>query len=60
MADLFENPLGTDGFAFVEYTGEPEKLDTLFRDFGFTPVAKHGQRDVVLYRQGGVSFLLNR
>lgn len=60
MADLFENPLGTDGFEFVEYTGEPQKLDKLFRDFGFTPVAKHKKRDVVLYRQGGVNFLLNR
>ncbi|MCM2343653.1 MAG: 4-hydroxyphenylpyruvate dioxygenase [Alphaproteobacteria bacterium] len=60
MADLFENPLGTDGFEFVEYTGEPDKLDQLFRDFGFTPVAKHKKRDVVLYRQGGVNFLLNR
>ena len=31
MADLFENPLGTDGFEFVEYTHpEPEKLDALF------------------------------
>jgi 4-hydroxyphenylpyruvate dioxygenase len=60
MADLFENPLGTDGFAFVEYTGEPEKLDKLFRDFGFTPIAKHKKRDVTLYRQGNVNFLLNR
>lgn len=60
MADLFENPLGTNGFEFVEFTGEPESLDTLFRDFGFTPVAKHKKRDVVLYRQGGVNFLLNR
>lgn len=60
MADLFENPLGTDGFEFVEYTGEPDKLDQLFRDFGFTAVAKHKKRDVVLYRQGGVNFLLNR
>ncbi len=60
MADLFENPLGTDGFAFVEYTGEPEALDKLFRDFGFTPIAKHKKRDVILYRQGGVNFLLNR
>ncbi|MDB5491229.1 MAG: hppD [Micavibrio sp.] len=59
MADLFENPLGTDGFAFVEYTGEPEKLDKLFHDFGFTPIAKHKTRDVILYRQGGVNFLLN-
>ncbi|MFN3826046.1 MAG: 4-hydroxyphenylpyruvate dioxygenase [Micavibrio sp.] len=60
MADLFENPLGTNGFEFVEYTGEPEALDKLFRDFGFTPVAKHKKRDVVLYKQGGVNFLLNR
>ena len=60
MADLFENPLGTDGFAFVEYTGEPEKLDKLFRDFGVTPIAKHKKRDVTLYRQGSVNFLLNR
>lgn len=60
MADLFENPLGTNGFEFVEYTGQPEILDKLFRDFGFTPIAKHKKRDVVLYRQGGVNFLLNR
>lgn len=60
MADLFENPLGTDGFAFVEYTGEPEKLDKLFRDFGFAPIARHKKRDVTLYRQGSVNFLLNR
>lgn len=60
MADLFENPLGTDGFAFVEYTGEPEKLDQLFRDFGFVPIAKHKKRNVILYRQGQVNFLLNR
>ena len=59
MADLFENPLGTDGFAFIEYTGEPAVLEKLFADFGFTPVAKHKKRNVVLYRQGGVNFLLN-
>jgi 4-hydroxyphenylpyruvate dioxygenase len=59
MADLFENPLGTDGFEFIEYTGEPAKLEKLFRDFGFTAVAKHKERNVVLYRQGGVNFLLN-
>ena len=59
MADLFENPLGTDGFAFVEYTGQPEKLEKLFRSFGFSPVARHKRRHVVLYRQGGVNFLLN-
>lgn len=60
MADLFENPLGTDGFEFVEFTGEPALLDTLFRNFGFTPIARHKKRDVILYRQGGVNFLLNK
>ncbi len=59
MADLFENPLGTNGFEFIEYTGEPAMLEKLFRDFGFTAIAKHKQRNVVLHRQGGVNFLLN-
>lgn len=60
MADLFENPLGTDGFEFIEYTGEPQKLELLFLSFGFSPIAKHKTRDVVLFRQGGINFLLNR
>lgn len=60
MADLFENPLGTDGFEFVEYAGDVEFLDKLFRGYGFAPVAKHKTRDVVLYRQGRINFLLNR
>ena len=59
MTDIFENPLGTDGFAFVEYTGEPAMLEKLFSDFGFTPIARHKHRNVVLYRQGTVNFLLN-
>lgn len=59
MADLFENPIGTDGFSFVEYTGEPALLEKLFGDFGFTAIARHKNRNVVLYRQGGVNFLIN-
>ncbi len=55
------NPAGTDGFEFVEFAHpEPEKLDTLFRQMGFTPVAKHREKDIVLYRQGDVNYLLNR
>jgi len=58
--DLWENPMGTDGFAFVEFTGpQPDALDALFRRMGFSPVAKHHERDITLYRQGNVSFLLN-
>lgn len=59
MADLFDNPLGLDGFEFVEYAGDTAQLDALFRNMGFTPVAKHKSRDVTLYRQGRINFLLN-
>ncbi|MEZ5921401.1 MAG: 4-hydroxyphenylpyruvate dioxygenase [Parvularculaceae bacterium] len=61
MADLFENPLGTDGFEFVEYTGpDPDALAALFERFGFTAVGRHRSKDVVHYRQGDINFLLNR
>lgn len=60
MADLFENPLGTNGFAFVEYTspngGELEKLLT---NLGFTATHKHKDRDVTLYSQGQIKFFIN-
>jgi 4-hydroxyphenylpyruvate dioxygenase len=59
MADLFENPLKTNGFEFVEYAGDAAVLDKLFTDMGFTPVAKHKSKNITLYRQGSVSFLLN-
>ena len=61
MADLFENPLGTDGFEFVEFTSpEPQKLDELFKLLGFTPVAKHKSKDITRFKQGDITFLVNR
>ena len=61
MADLFENPLGTDGFEFVEFTSpEPQKLEALFRLLGFTPVAKHKSKDITRFKQGDITFLVNR
>ena len=55
------NPAGTDGFEFVEFAHpEPAKLDTLFRQMGFVPVARHRTRDITLYRQGDINYLLNR
>jgi 4-hydroxyphenylpyruvate dioxygenase len=54
------NPAGTDGFEFVEYAHpQPEKLDIIFRQMGFTPVAKHKTKDITLYRQGDINYLLN-
>ena len=60
MADLFENPLGTDGFEFVEFTSpDPAALAQLFERMGFTAVARHRSKDVVRYKQGDINFLLN-
>jgi len=59
-AALRGNPLGTDGFEFVEYTAEdPAQLDALFRQLGFQPVARHRAKNVTLYRQGNINFILN-
>ncbi|MEO9900632.1 MAG: 4-hydroxyphenylpyruvate dioxygenase [Nisaea sp.] len=55
-----ENPMATDGFEFVEYTApDPENLKSLFRSLGFTAVARHRSKDVTLFRQGGVNFIVN-
>ena len=60
MADLWDNPMATDGFEFVEYTGpDPAALGALFERLGFTAVAKHRAKAVTLYRQGGVNFVIN-
>jgi 4-hydroxyphenylpyruvate dioxygenase len=54
------NPAGTDGFEFVEFAHpEPEELHELFRTMGYTQVAKHKTKDVFLYRQGTVNYILN-
>ncbi|HRK18836.1 MAG TPA: 4-hydroxyphenylpyruvate dioxygenase [Hyphomicrobiaceae bacterium] len=55
------NPAGTDGFEFVEFAHpEPEKLAVLFRQMGYTEVARHRTKDVSLWRQGGINYILNR
>ena len=61
MADLFENPLGLDGFEFVEFAA-PDKgiLEGVFTALGFAEVARHRSKDVTLYRQGGINFIINR
>src|SRR5437868_1152464 len=55
-----ENPAGTDGFEFVEFAHpESEKLDELFRRFGFSPVARHKSKNITVYRQGDINYVLN-
>lgn len=54
------NPMGTDGFEFVEFTAEdPKMLDGIFRQMGFSLIANHRSKDVGLYRQGNINFILN-
>ena len=58
--DLFENPLGTDGFEFVEFTSpEPERLKALFEQMGFTATDRHRSKNVLRFRQGDINFILN-
>jgi 4-hydroxyphenylpyruvate dioxygenase len=60
QTDLFDNPLGTDGFEFVEFTSpEPRALASAFEAMGFTAVARHRSKHVLHYRQGDVDFILN-
>src|ERR1051326_2109805 len=55
-----ENPMGTDGFEFVEYTApDTALLRELFTKMGFPAVAKHKRKDVTLHRQGDINFIIN-
>jgi 4-hydroxyphenylpyruvate dioxygenase len=59
-ATTWENPVGTDGFEFIEYTApDPVALGQLFERMGFTAIAKHRHKDVTLYRQGDINFIVN-
>jgi 4-hydroxyphenylpyruvate dioxygenase len=54
------NPMGTDGFEFVEYAAiDPKPLEQLFTTLGFTKIAKHKSKNVWLWRQGEINFILN-
>jgi 4-hydroxyphenylpyruvate dioxygenase len=55
-----DNPLGIAGLEFVEFSSpESARLRALFETLGFTPVARHVSKDVTLFRQGDMNFLVN-
>ncbi len=60
MADLFENPLGLDGFEFIEFCA-PEKglIEPVFVSMGFARIAQHRSKDVHLWRQGEINLIVN-
>ncbi|AST33512.2 4-hydroxyphenylpyruvate dioxygenase [Ralstonia solanacearum] len=56
----WENPMGTAGFEFIEYAApDPVAMGKLFENMGFSAVAKHRHKNVTLYRQGGINFIIN-
>jgi 4-hydroxyphenylpyruvate dioxygenase len=60
MAQLWDNPIGTDGFEFVEYTApDVSQLNSFFEHMGFRAVGRHRSKAVTLYRQGETNFIVN-
>src|ERR1043165_6949525 len=60
MAEAWDNPIQTDGFEFVEYAApDPKALGRLFEQMGFAAGARPRPKNVPLYTQGGVNFIVN-
>jgi len=56
----WDNPMGTDGFEFIEYAApDPKAMGALFERLGFKAIARHRHKNVILYRQGGINFIVN-
>lgn len=56
----WENLMGTDGFEFIEYAApDPAEMGRLFERMGFRAIARHRHKNVTLYRQGGINFIVN-
>ncbi len=61
MSDAAINPMGLAGFEFVEFASPvANTLEPLFETLGFTLVARHRSKDVLLYRQGDINFIVDR
>lgn len=55
-----DNPAGTDGFEFVEFAHpEPEHLESLFTQMGYNAVAKHKSKNITVWRQGDINYIVN-
>jgi len=60
-----DNPMGTDGFEFVEFTAPDTKgpdgkgLGDVFEALGFRVVGRHRSKNVLHYRQGDINLILN-
>ncbi len=58
--ERWDNPLGTDGFAFVEFVAdEKSKLNEYFTQMGFACSGHSRTHKVDLYQQGKINFFIN-
>mgnify|MGYP000993237809 CR=1 FL=1 len=56
----WDNPMGTNGFEFIEYAApDPLALGQIFETLGFKAIARHRHKNVTLYRQGEINFIIN-
>ncbi|MBT3981749.1 MAG: 4-hydroxyphenylpyruvate dioxygenase [Bacteriovoracaceae bacterium] len=54
------NPLGLNGIEFVEYASpDPSYLHKIFEEFGFSRTLKHSQKNISLYQQNAINFMIN-
>jgi 4-hydroxyphenylpyruvate dioxygenase len=60
MPDLFHNPMGLMGFEFVEFASPtPGVVEPVLERLGFARIAHHRSKNVDLYRQGEINFIVN-
>ncbi|MGQ0526752.1 MAG: 4-hydroxyphenylpyruvate dioxygenase [Alphaproteobacteria bacterium] len=60
MTVVLDNPLGTEGFEFIEFTGpNADALRDLFNKMGLTVTARHKSRNIEIFQQGDINFILN-
>jgi 4-hydroxyphenylpyruvate dioxygenase len=61
MTNIPENPMGLNGFEFVEFTSpEPEAMAAQFEQLGFVPTHRHPRKNITRYKQGRINLMLNR
>src|ERR1700744_2658242 len=59
-SENLENPIGLDCLEFIEYTSsKPEELESLFFKVGFQKIGHHKRKNVTLYRQNQINFVIN-
>jgi 4-hydroxyphenylpyruvate dioxygenase len=59
-SEVWDNPMGTRGFEFIEFAApDPASMSQLFERMGFVAIARHKTKEVTLYRQGEINFIIN-